>query len=156
MAPKVKLTLNNDACKPTLNNAAKKKRASQETLEEAWARIEALKNSDSDKRMIADVKAAMLAEKIGREPESVAKNKRLSKAELKRLYPKVKELKQAEILAEMVDSMPKNYWLVQTKERLDELLELLDQEELIVFDVETTGTNVYRDYLVGHVITATK
>ncbi len=156
MAPKVKLTLNNDACKPTLITAAKKKRASQETVEEAWARIEALKNSDADKRMIADVKAAMLAEKIGREPESVAKNKRLSKAELKRLYPKVKDIKQAEILAEMVDNMPENYWLVQTKEQLNELLVLLDQEELIVFDVETTGTNVYRDYLVGHVITAAK
>src|SRR5699024_8579091 len=38
--------------------------------------------------------------------------------------------------------------------QLDEFLRLVDGEEEIVFDVETTGVDVWSDYIVGHVISA--
>lgn len=96
----------------------------------------------------------MEAGKIGREASAVASNKRLSKAEVKRLWVQVKEIHKQEVLDDMVANMPDNYWLIQTVERLDEFLAILDGEQVLVFDVETTGVNVYRDYLVGHVISA--
>ncbi|EUJ42557.1 DNA polymerase [Paenilisteria rocourtiae] len=157
MAPKVQLTLNLDATHTpttTLTEAAKRKKASTETLEEAWQRLASLKNDATAQRMIAEVKAAMEAGKIGREASAVASNKRLSKAEVKRLWVQVKEIHKQEVLDDMVANMPDNYWLIQTVERLDEFLAILDGEQVLVFDVETTGVNVYRDYLVGHVISA--
>lgn len=156
MTPRVKINLNSEVCKSALPSASERKRASTETLEEAWARIASLKNSASDMRMIAEVREYLEAGKIGRDPEVVTKGKRLSKAELKKLWPAVKEIQQQEILQKMANEMPANYWLIQTKERLDEFLQLLETEELTVFDVETTGTNVYQDELVGHVISAVK
>lgn len=150
-ALKAKLTLNKPADN-SLKEAVSRKKASQETLAEAWQRIESLKNNDADKRMIGEVKVAMNANKIGREPESLAKGKRFSKAEIKRLYPEVKAMRQQEILDDMVANMPDNYWLVQTEEKFAELLVLLEKETTMIFDVETTGTNVWQDYLVGHVI----
>ncbi|EEO2018267.1 DNA polymerase I [Listeria monocytogenes] len=155
MAPKIKLTLNkkeDSACKSALNAAAGRKKASIETLEEAWQRIDSLNNTPSDLRIIEEVKRAMEAGKVGRDPAAVAKGSRLSKAEVKRIYPEVKAIKQQEILDDMVANMPENYWLIQTKERLNEFLALLGNENIMIFDVETTGTNVYQDHLVGHVL----
>src|SRR5690606_32219170 len=40
------------------------------------------------------------------------------------------------------------------KDALDEAIDVLSREELIVFDVETTGVNVYSDIIVGHVLSA--
>ncbi|MBC1564089.1 DNA polymerase [Listeria booriae] len=153
MAPKIKLTLNIEDATP-LTNAVKRKKASNETLAEAWQRLASLKNNTTDQRMLAEVKAAMEEGKIGREADAVAGNKRLSKAEVKRLWVQVKEIRKLEILEEMAANMPDNYWLIQTVERLDEFLAIIDNEQMLVFDVETTGVNVYRDYLVGHVISA--
>ncbi|MBC2104039.1 DNA polymerase [Listeria booriae] len=153
MAPKIKLTLNTEDATP-LTNAVKRKKASNETLAEAWQRLALLKNDASEKRMLAEVKASMEEGKIGREADAVAGNKRLSKAEVKRLWVQVKEIHKQEVLEEMAANMPNNYWLIQTVERLDEFLAIIDREHMLVFDVETTGVNVYRDYLVGHVISA--
>src|SRR5699024_66690 len=66
------------------------------------------------------------------------------------------EIKQAERLHKMVEDMPDTYWLITDKERLDEFMTLVNDESEIVFDVETTGTDVYSDYIVGHVISAVK
>ncbi|UIJ49780.1 DNA polymerase [Listeria monocytogenes] len=155
MAPKIKLSLNtgtDSVCKSALKTAAGRKKGSLETLEEAWARIEAMKNTPAEVRMISEVKAALEAGKVGREPTAVARGRRLSKAEVKLIYPEVKSIIQQEILADMVDNMPSNYWLIQTEEQFNKLLSLLEKEEIMIFDVETTGTNVYQDYLVGHVV----
>src|SRR5690625_3033468 len=81
--------------------------------------------------------------------------KRFSKAEALRLYAVLEEQKRADRLAELVESMPDNYYLVLTEEELDEAISVLRREELIVFDAETTGTDVYNDKVVGHVLTAT-
>ncbi|MBC1331103.1 DNA polymerase [Listeria booriae] len=155
MAPKVKLTLNTEDATP-LKDAVKRKKASNETLAEAWQRLASLKNNATDQRMLAEVKAAMEEGKIGREADAVAGNKRLSKAEVKRLWVQVKEIHKQEVLDDMVANMPDNYWLIQTVERLDEFLAILDDEDEAAFDVETSGTNVWQDYLVGHVLGAVK
>src|SRR5690625_4675688 len=96
----------------------------------------------------------MEAGEIGREAESAGK--RFSKAEALRLWRVLDEKRAEDRLREMVDNTPDNYWLITDEGALDELLRLLDDEDEIVFDVETTGTDVWNDYIVGHVITAVK
>jgi DNA polymerase-1 len=59
--------------------AVKRKHAATETMEEAWARILAMKNSDADRQRLLEVKRAMEAGKIGRSPADAGK--RFSKAE---------------------------------------------------------------------------
>ncbi|WP_262385375.1 DNA polymerase [Shouchella clausii] len=107
-----------------------------------------------------EVKAAMDAGVIGRDPRDAVtkagRPKAFSKAEALRLYPGLLEKKRADMLAKMVAETPDNYWLITTKARLDEFLTLLAAEDEIVFDVETTGVDIFNDYIVGHVISAVK
>ena len=140
--------VNNDS----LAKASSKKKANMETLDEAWERIMAMKNSDTDNARIAEVRRAYNAGTIGRD----SPDKRFSKAEALRMWRKLDEIKQAERLHKMVEDMPDTYWLITDKERLDEFMTLVNDESEIVFDVETTGTDVYSDYIVGHVISAVK
>ncbi|PAD91653.1 hypothetical protein CHH52_13605 [Shouchella clausii] len=97
---------------------------------------------------------------IGRDPRDAVtkagRPKAFSKAEALRLYPGLLEKKRADMLAKMVAETPDNYWLITTKARLDEFLALLAAEDEIVFDVETTGVDIFNDYIVGHVISAVK
>lgn len=159
----VKLTLNSRS--PTdgsaaVAKAASARKATHETIEDAWARIFALKLSDKDRTRLAEVKGAMDAGKLGRDPADVVTKagapKRFSKAEALRLYAVLDAEKSAARLREMVDNMPDNYWLITDKARLGEFMALLAYESEIVFDVETTGVDVWKDYIVGHVITAVK
>src|SRR5699024_9251435 len=103
---------------------------------------------------LAEVKRAMEAGETGREAESTGK--RFSKAEAVRLWRVLDEKLAEARLREMVDNTADNYWLITDEGALDEWLRLLDEEDEIVFDVETTGTDVWNDYIVGHVITSVK
>src|SRR5690625_765036 len=85
----------------------------------------------------------MEAGEIGREAESAGK--RFSKAEALRLWRVLDEKRAEDRLREMVENTPDNYWLITDEGALDELLRLLDDEDEIVFDVETTGTDVWSD-----------
>lgn len=134
--------------------AAQRKKAATETLDEAWARIMAMKNSATDAQRLREVQSAMTEGLIGREPSSAGK--RFSKAEALRLYKKLAEIKRKETLRNMVENTPDNYWLITDEAKLNEFLAILDNEDEIVFDVETTGTDVWKDHIVGHVITAIK
>src|SRR5690606_20302422 len=129
-------------------------------MEDAWRRILAMKNSDADRNKLLEVKAAMDAGTIGRSPadrvSKTGKPKAFSKAEALRLYTQLRERQREETLRKMVEEMPDNYWLITDESKLDEFLSLLADELEIVFDVETTGTDVWSDYIVGHVITAVK
>src|SRR5690625_776938 len=136
----------------SLSKAAAKKRANTETMDEAWARIFSMKNSDADARRLLEVKDAMDAGKIGRDPDSVGK--RFSKAEALRLWRVLDEMRAEERLRKMVEETPDNYWLITDEAKLEEFLEILKNEKEIVFDVETTGANIWEDHLVGHVLTA--
>lgn len=113
-----------------------------------------MKNSEADQRRLNEVRAAMAEGLIGREP-SVA-SKRFSKAEALRLHRVLVEKQREETLRKMVEETPDNYWLITDEERFDEFLSIVADESEIVFDVETTGTDVWKDYIVGHVISAVK
>lgn len=136
----------------SLRKAAEVRKLHNETYDEAWARILAMKNSPRDDERLREVKRAMDEGKFGRD----SPGKRFSKAEAMRMWRVLDEQEAQRRLREMVENTPDNYWLITDEKRLDEFLALLDGEDEIVFDVETTGTDVWEDYLVGHVITAVK
>lgn len=155
----VKLTLNTESkvnAITTLKKAADKKAKSIETVDESFTRILSMKNSDADVLRIKRVQKALETGVIAREADAVTKGKNLTKAEVTRLNKALDRLEAEQRLAEMVDEMPDTYWLIQTVERLDEFLALLDDDSEIVFDVETTGVDVLNDKLVGHVLTSVK
>jgi DNA polymerase I len=133
-----------------VKQASAKKKAANETLEEAWQRILAMKNSEPDQQRLIEVKRAMTLGLVGRDSEG----KRFSKAEALRLYKILAEQQREETLRKMVEQTPDNYWLITDEAKLAEFLSLLAREKEIVFDVETTGTDVWNDYIVGHVLTA--
>ncbi|GAK03299.1 DNA polymerase I [Geomicrobium sp. JCM 19037] len=133
--------------------------AATETIDEAWTRIYATKLSALDRRKLDEVKAAMGAGQIDRDPadryNKRGQPKKFSKAEALRLYPALLDRKRADKLRNMVDEMPSNYWIIRTERHLEWLCALLDAEDEIVFDVETTGVDIWGgDYIVGHVISA--
>lgn len=137
----------------SLSKAAAKRRQSKETIDEAWQRIFAMKNSPTDEVRLKSVKQAMAKGIIGRDPNSTGK--RFSKAEALRLWTELEELERRNRLKELVDNMPDNYRLVTSEHSFYEMVDTLAKEDLIVFDVETTGTDVYSDKIVGHVLSAT-
>lgn len=135
-----------------LRQAVERQLLHKETFEEAWERIMAMKNSEAETRRLIRVKQAMESGEIGRDPANASK--RFSKAEALRLNQVLDEREAERRLREMVEGMPDNYWLITEERQLDKLIDMLDSEDEIVFDVETTGTDVWEDYIVGHVITA--
>ena len=124
-----------------------------ESLEEAFERILGGKNiSDTDRRRILAVKEALIDGSIARESKAYNKEgvlKRLGKAEVMRSYKTIEEREKAETLRKMVEEMPDNYWLVDNDEDFHSMEETLIGETVIPIDVETTGTDVWSDYIVG-------
>ena len=154
----IKIELNDDsASESSLSKAVEKRKIAGvgETLEDAFSRILAMKNSEPDKQRIIAVQRAMEEGRIGREQEPMEKGKKLTKAEVLRLYKRVEAAEQERILQQMKTDMPDNYVLVNTEEQLEEVVTLMAWEDVIVFDVETTGPDVWEDHIVGHVLTAT-
>lgn len=136
-----------------LDEAVRTKLLHKETFEEAWERIFAMKNTDADKEKLIRVMEEMKEGTINRHPDKA--NKKFSKTEAKELFEKIKERDQLAILEKMVEETPSNYHLITDKRLFKRMFDLLKHEEMIVFDVETTGTDVWEDYIVGHVLTAT-
>ena len=127
-----------------------------ESLEEAFERILGGKNiSETDRRRILAVKEALIEGTIARESKAYNKQgvlKRLGKAEVMRLYKTIEEREKAETLRKMVEEMPDNYDLITERYELNEWLDFLREESVIPIDVETTGTDIWSDYIVGYVI----
>lgn len=140
---------NNDS----LKQAVERKMLHNETFDEAWERIFSMKNSDKDVERLQAVKKAMEDGKIGRDPDRA--NRRFSKAEALDLYAELERRQAEERLRKMIEETPDNYRLVTSEHSFYEMVDTLAKEELIVFDVETTGTDVYSDKIVGHVLSAT-
>lgn len=153
----VRLNIDNGS-ESTLSTAIEKRKQAGvgESIADAFARIYGMKNTEPDLRKIQAVEKAIINGDIGREQAAVDKGKKLSKAEVLRLYQAVKEAENKRILADMVENMPSNYNLVLTEQELDDMVTVLMDEDIIVFDVETTGTDVWSDRIVGHVLSATK
>src|SRR5690606_4250416 len=122
---------------------AKRAASAPETATEAWERILAMKNTDTDRARLLSVTRALEAGLIGRAPSLVSK--RFSKAEALRMYTDLSERNRAATLREMVEETPDNYMLITTEAELQSLKKRLLSEEVIAVDTETTGVDVYTD-----------
>ena len=131
-----------------------------ESLEEAFERILGGKNiSETDRRRILAVKEALIDGTIVRESKAYNKQgvlKRLGKAEVMRLYKTIEEREKAETLRKMVEEMPDNYVLVNDEEVFNGMLEALGHADVVPLDVESTGTDVWSDFIVGYVLSDVK
>lgn len=144
MTPKLTLNLKSAISTDTtasqrVADAVKKKVAANETIDEAWLRILAMKNSESDQAKLLEVRKAMAEGSIGRNPSDAAK--RFSKAEALRMYKQLAESQREEKLAQLVAKTPANYVLVDTMERLYRLRDDIATSDIIAFDCETFGEN---------------
>lgn len=156
---KPKLTLN-IAAKPSadtaqaLTDAVGRKVKATESLTDAWVRILAMKNGDSDAVKLREVKRAMDEGTIGRAVES--SGKRFSKAECLRLYTILAESQREQKLADLVANIPDNYVLLLDDEAIRKVTNVpynAMNNPIVAVDTETTGLDVYVDVIVGVSIT---
>jgi DNA polymerase-1 len=133
----IKLTLKPNDSTQRVKEAVERKALATETMAEAWARILAMKNSESDQARLIEVKTAMDSGLTGREPESVAK--KFSKAEALRIYKQLAEARREDNLRKLVAATPSNYVLVNTLEKLRNMANDISTSELIALDCETFG-----------------
>jgi DNA polymerase I len=148
MTPKLTLNIKTDSgATERLADAVKKKKAATETLGEAWLRILAMSNSESDQARLLEVKAALNSGLIGRAPSDAIK--RFSKAEALRLYKQLAESQREQKLKDLVEKTPSNYELITTERLFERLLTDLAAESIIAVDTETTGLDIYVDVIVG-------
>jgi DNA polymerase I len=148
LTPKLTLNIKTDnSTAERLADAVKKKKAATETLDDAWLRILAMSNSESDQARLLEVKAALNSGQIGRAPSDAAK--RFSKAEALRLYKALAESQREQKLKDLVAKTPSNYELITTERQFERLLTDLVNEPIIAVDTETTGVDVYTDIIVG-------
>ncbi|WFO97881.1 DNA polymerase [Bacillus subtilis] len=131
----------------------KKKAKTAEPIGESWRKIFAMKLSDADRKRLTEVKAAMDAGKLARDPADCVNKagnpKAFSKAEALRLWKTLQEAQREETLRQMVENTPDNYALITTEERFQALIDALGNETIIAVDTETTGVDVYTDVIVG-------
>ncbi|MDI3411054.1 hypothetical protein QKW52_15275 [Bacillus sonorensis] len=120
----------------------KKKAKTAEPIEESWRRIFASKLSETDRQRLNEVKAAMEAGKLARNPSDCVNKagnpKAFSKAEAMRLWKTLQEQRREETLRKMVENTPENYELITTEARFQSLIEALSNEKIIAVDTETT------------------
>ena len=147
MKPKLTLNTRKGAESNALKDAAERKTSATETLEDAWIRILAMKNSDRDQERLLAVKNAMADGRIGRAPADASK--RFSKAECLRLYATLAEMERESKLAELVANTPSNYVLVTDIDEVKAVVNRALAEPIIAVDTETTGLDVYVDVIVG-------
>src|SRR5699024_11152758 len=87
-------------------NAVSDELLHEETVDEAWERIMAMKNSDADTRRLYEVKNAMEDGHIERESENTTK--RFSKAEALRMWRILEDKRAEDRLRKMVEETPDN------------------------------------------------
>jgi DNA polymerase I len=148
MTPKLTLNIKTDSgATERLADAVKKKKAANETIEEAWLRILAMSNSEADRAKLLEVRKAFAEGTLGRSPSDASK--RFSKAECLRLYKQLAESQREQKLKDLVEKTPSNYELITTERQFERLLTELANEPIIAVDTETTGVDVYTDVIVG-------
>ncbi|PHB23082.1 hypothetical protein COE80_19410 [Bacillus pseudomycoides] len=137
-----------------INETEKKVKKAKEVIpmEQAWENIFKLKNTVSQLAQLKEVKKALEEGIIGRETY----DKDFKRAEALRLYAQLKDLKRQDRLDELVENTPENYILVDTKDKLHFMWDVLRYEDVIGYDTETTGVDVYIDKIVGYCLYASK
>lgn len=136
-----------------LKAVKEKKKIVNETMAEAWDRIYSSKLSDKDREKLDEVKAAMDAGKIERDPNDTHTKrgtyKKFSKAEALRLWRTLMDSQREQKIQELVENTPDNYRLITTEQQMESLVKALKNEPIIAVDTETTGLDVYEDVIVG-------
>lgn len=136
-----------------LKAVKEKKKAANETMAEAWERIYSLKLSDKDREKLDEVKAAMDAGEIERDPADMYSKrgtyKKFSKAEALRMWRVLMDSQRERKIKELVANTPDNYRLITTEQQMVSLVKALKNEPIIAVDTETTGLDVYEDVIVG-------
>jgi len=135
----LKLRLNNEdsQAEKRVKQAVERKKAATETINEAWQRIFAMKNSETDRQRLTEVKAAMAAGVIGRHPADVGR--RFSKAEALRLWRELQDKQREEKIAALVAKTPVNFILVDTPYKLQQMADDIKASEMVALDCETFG-----------------
>ena len=150
----LKLETGNETTKKRVAEAtAKKKKAQYEpSWSEVWLTgydthtgrrkdgILQSKLTDNDKRKLLEVKKVVETGELGSGVESL---KKFTKAHAMRLYKELQELRREQIIADMIKNKPANYLLVTNELELARIVQLLEQEELVALDTETTGVDVH-------------
>lgn len=148
---------------------AKKKKALakyEPTWEEVWVTgykthtgsmkkgIFQTKISDADRPRLIAVKEAIELGELQTGVESLSK---FTKTKALGLWAVLKELRREAIIKKMIEEKPENYHLITDMTGLYKLTKLLDKEEIIAVDTETTGLEVFgKDCIVGISITLPK
>lgn len=120
-----------------MKDAIQRKKDATETVADAWLRILAMKNSDTDRERLLAVKNAMATGAIGRHPSGVGK--RFSKAEALRMWSDLQAESKAENLRILVENTPSHYTLVRDEATLTELYDAILDADIIAIDCETFG-----------------
>lgn len=131
-------TKENAETKERVKDAVKRRVDANESVDEAWERILAMKNSDSDRERLLAVRQAMMDGLIGRAPSFAAK--RFSKAEALRMWAELNEQTKADTLRKMVENIPEHYVLVRDERTLTQAYEAIEAADIIAIDCETFGT----------------
>lgn len=137
--------------KAKAKEAEYRKKASNETMEEAWQRIATMKNSEPDLVKLREVAMAMRRGELGREPGK--ESKKFSKSEAMQLHKVLQESQREAKIADLVANTPENYELILDIERLREVVDAAMLEPIVAVDTETTGLDVLVDKIVGVSIT---
>lgn len=136
-----------------LKAVREKKKAVNETMAEAWERVFSSKLTDKDREKLVEVKAAMDAGEIERDPADTHTKKgtykKFSKAEALRLWRTLMDSQRERKIKELVENTPDNYRLITTEQQMESLVKALKNERIIAVDTETTGLDVYEDVIVG-------
>ena len=105
------------------------------------------KNSANDLVRLTAVKEALESGEIALNVESLDK---FNKTRAMELYKELVIIRRDAELEHMVETKPSNYILVDTKEQMESLLNLVKYEVLIAVDTETTGLDyIDKDNIVG-------
>lgn len=112
------------------------------------------KLSDTDRDRLEQVKAGIEQGLIGTGVDSL---RLFTKSKAVGLYKVLKEVTREATIRKMVAECPKNYHCIRDKEELSKMLGLLESEDIIGLDTETTGLDAFgEDYIVGFSMTLPK
>lgn len=142
------------------NNLKKQTKAKYEpTWDEVWSTgytthtgtvkrgILQSKLTDLDRQRLLEVKQAIEVGELSSHTDSMSK---FTKARALSLHKELKELRREQIIAQMIENKPSNYFLITTEEQFNWVLEQLNNENLIALDTETTGVEMWgSDVVVG-------
>lgn len=116
---------------------------SQETLDEAYQRITALKLDERERRIVDDVFALWRTERQSR-PEG-----RLSKKACFVAWEAWLASERERKKRKVVETKPTNCWIVVDETTLASLEMALMFEDIVALDTETTGVDIFEDRIVG-------